>query len=152
MSALHSHGLDCHSRRIALRLNYRVTAMHNGPPRRFDVTVFDSEKTKWTQMASKNIRMDPRVTGDVPVEARQSFAEHLIATKSAALHSYGLDAHCRSVLRQSHNRPKPPRANGGLAESHTCTQTGHLTWTWRMAKARRGFAWTRSNAFASTSA
>ena len=31
--------------------------------------------------------------------ARQSFAEHLIATKALRLHSYGLDAHCRSVLR-----------------------------------------------------
>ena len=30
--------------------------------------------------------------------ARQSFAEHLIATKALRLHSYGLDAHCRPVL------------------------------------------------------
>ena len=30
--------------------------------------------------------------------ARRSSAEHLICNESAALHSYGLDAHCRSLL------------------------------------------------------
>ena len=33
------------------------------------------------------------------ITARRSSAEHLIATKALRCHSYGLDAHCRSVLR-----------------------------------------------------
>ena len=51
--------------------------------------------------------------------ARRSSAEHLVATKALRLHSYGLESHCRSVLRnpttgRDQDRAEPrARPHGG---------------------------------------